>query len=106
MPNKKLENYRVGKTNDKRRKLNDEDKAYIKQLHFRDKLGVREIARLFEGVCSRRLIQFVLFPERLEALQKHNKETKHHLKYYDKEKHRKYMRSHRQHKRKLLIANK
>lgn len=41
-----------------------------------EKLPVREIARIFEGKCSRRMIQFVIFPERLEVVKKRQIEKK------------------------------
>lgn len=92
---------RIGKENDARVKLSDEDREYIRKLYKKDGLPIREIARLFEKKCSRRLIQFVIFPERLEVVKKRAIENKNHKKYYSKEKHREYMRNYRKHIRKL-----
>ena len=87
---------RIGTLLDKRRKLTDEDKAYIKKLYEVEHLPIREISRIFEGICSRRAIQFVLFPNRDKALKVKVKEEKRWNKYYDKDKHKDYMRAHRQ----------
>lgn len=97
-----INNMRVGREKDRRIKLTDEDKQEIKKLYHVEKLPIREIARIFENRCSRRLIQFVLFPERLKSLQKRGIETKHHLKYYDKDKQRVYHRNHRAYKKRLI----
>lgn len=50
---------------DRRFRISEEDKLEIARLYKQEKLAIREIARLFEGRCSRRSIQFILFPERL-----------------------------------------
>ncbi len=86
----------IGTHNDGRRKLTAEDRENIIKMFKDEKMGVREIARVYEGKCSRRLIQFVLFPDRLKTLQERNKKDKHWMKYYDKEKHKMYMRKHRE----------
>lgn len=87
-------NARIGKELDKRRKLNDEDKEYIKKLHT-EGTTIREIARIYEKVCSRTLIQLVLFPERLEVIKKRQIENKNWIKYYNKDKRKEYMRTYR-----------
>lgn len=91
---------KLGK-DDRRRKLSNEDKEQIRYLYKEGK-GIREIAREYEGKCSRRLIQFVIFPERLEALQKRHKEQKHWKKYYDKKKQTKAVRNWRVYKNKII----
>jgi len=53
---------------------------------------------------DKRLIQFIVYPERLKKLQEWNKKIKHHKKYYDTEKRRDYMRKYRARK-KLLLDN-
>ena len=100
----KLDDYRITKKNDKRYKLNDKDRQEIKDL-YKNNTAIREIARLFESKCSRRLIQFVLFPERDKKLKEISKQEKRHLKYYDKEKRKKYMQVHRAYKKKLQSTN-
>lgn len=63
-------NARVTKKYDGRVKLSDNDKSYIKKLYHVEKMPIREIARIFEGICSRSLIRFVLFPERALKVKK------------------------------------
>ena len=99
-----LDNYRVGKEHDGRRKLTDADRLLIKELYNTGK-GIREIARTFEGICSRRMIQFVLFPDRLETVKKRAIEVKRWQPYNVKEVHTPAMRKHRAKKRELLKQN-
>lgn len=92
---------KLPKGKDRRCKLTDEDKEDIKELHFVKGWGVRKIARAYPQV-SRRLIQFVLFPERLKVVADNAKTKKAWLLYYDREKHTKAMREHRQYKQSIL----
>jgi len=85
---------------DKRRKLDEVDKNKIRSLYKAKEYSQRGLAKLFD--VSRRLIQFTLKPETLEAHYKLYKEEKRHLRYYAKEKQRGYMKSHRQYKAKIL----
>lgn len=59
--------------------------------------SMRATARYY-GV-DKRLIQFIVYPERLEA---HNKLIKHHKKYYNTDKRREYMRAFRKRKKEIL----
>lgn len=86
---------------DRRKKLTDDQKEEIK-LMYKDGMGVREIARKFEGTCSRRLIQFVIFPERLIQLQERNRLNEHWKKYHKKEELTKAVRSWRRYKKQLF----
>lgn len=85
---------RIGPKNDGRRKITEEDKDYMRQLHKQGE-PVREIARIFEGLCSRRMIQFVLFPERLERVKKRAIEVKRWNAYNTAEYHTPAMRKYR-----------
>jgi hypothetical protein len=49
---------------DRRVKLTPSDKVRIRSLFYNDRIGIREIARRYEKICSRRAIQFVIYPER------------------------------------------
>lgn len=70
MPNKKVDDFRVsGTVHDKRVKLTASDKTDIIAQHSNG-MGIRELSRVYH--VSRRAIQFVLFPERLE----HNKQLR------------------------------
>lgn len=86
---------------DRRVKLTDKEREEIKELH-KQGIGIRAIARKFEKKCSRRLIQFVIFPERQKVVVKRQKDDKNWIKYYDKEKRKFYMRDHREYKKKVL----
>lgn len=87
---------------DRRRKLDDLDKDKIRRLYKAGEYSQRELATLF-GV-SRRLIVFTVFPERLEAYYKKRKEEKAHLKYYNKDNHRKDMKRYRRYKQTVLTG--
>ena len=97
----KLRTVKLESLLDRRRKLTDEDKYNIRRLYEFDHLKVREIARMYEKVCSRRLIQFVLFPERLKTLQDRNRKNQHWKKYYNREQLTKAVRNLRRYKTKL-----
>ena len=68
---------------DRRRKLSEEDKEDTRARH-KSGQGIREIAREYAGKCSRRLIQFVIYPQRLKQLQERNREQQHWKKYYNR----------------------
>jgi hypothetical protein len=53
---------------DKRFKLSIDERREIIYLYKSGRWTIRGIARMFEGKCSRRMIQFILFPERLEVV--------------------------------------
>lgn len=88
---------------DRRVKLSDNDKLDI-IARYKKGDAVRQIARDYEAICSRRMIQFVIFPERLQQLQAKHIKEKSHLKYYDKNKWRETMRDHRNYKQKLYVS--
>lgn len=83
---------------DKRVKVLPEDKENIRHLFFVDKKGIREISRLYEKQCSRRTIQFILYPERLKRVVELHDWTK----YYTKESNNKYQTKHRNYKHNLV----
>lgn len=85
--------------------LTDEDKEQIKYLH-KSGVAIRQIARDYAGKCSRRLISFILFPERLRVMQERNRKEKHWKKYYNRKDLTKAMREWRQYKTKLIKAKK
>ena len=90
---------------DRRVKLTILERRRIRRLHSEGN-SIRAIARLFEKKCSRRLIQMIIFPERLRALYQRQKEEKHWKTYYDKDKRREYMRNHRKYKALVLGVKK
>ena len=87
---------------DKRRKLTNKDRERIKRLYFKNGLAIRVISREYKSKCSRRLIQFVLFPERELKLREMRKVTKAHLKYYNREKHNACVKDLRARKKELF----
>ena len=88
---------------DGRRKLLDDQKIDIKRKYKTGNYSQRELAKMY-GV-SRRLIQFIIYPERLKKLSDIVKREKRWLKYYDREDHNLSMRKNRQ-KHKELHAKK
>lgn len=83
------------KENDGRIKLTDDDRENIQRLYKVEHLPIRQIARLFEGKCSRRSIQYIIFPERLEVVKKRQKEVKRWEAYNTKEIRKNVMRKYR-----------
>ena len=89
---------------DRRVKLNDTQRQEIRELYSSGSYSQRGLAKLY-GV-SRRLIVFILDPSKHEANVARKKELLETKSYYDKDKQRAYMRSHRQYKQKLYLDNK
>ncbi|MCF7796002.1 hypothetical protein K9M42_02815 [Patescibacteria group bacterium] len=86
------------KNKDRRRKLTDKQKKEIKELY--GTISQRKLAKMF-GV-SRRLITFIGDPEKHKANLKARKERGGWKQYYDKNKHKKYMKNYRRYKQKIL----
>lgn len=84
---------------DRRVKLSDEDKENIKSMYSFERLSQREIARRFK--VSRKLISLTLFPEKLEHERALYKERRKDGQYYDKNKHREYMKKYRHYKQSI-----
>ena len=96
---------KLPKDKDRRRALTDEQRAEIKKLYRGEGLAIREIARRFDGICTRRLIQFVLFPERERRVAEHYKERGQSKTTYERirgKKWRDIMREHRAYKKKVF----
>ena len=80
--------------NDIRVKLTDEDKEHIKLIWNSGKgQSINQIAK--DYAVSKRSIQFILFPERIQTM----RANRNWRKYYSKEKNREYARKHRLHKK-------
>lgn len=97
MPSK-VDALRVPRAHDKRIKLTDLQRD---EIAARRRESIHALAREY-GV-SRRLIQFIQYPERLEANLIKRQERSGSALYYDKEKHREAMRSHRKHKKAIYF---
>jgi len=85
----------AGTEYDKRIKLTMEDKKEVCYLYEASKYSIHGLAKKFK--VSRRLIQFILFPERLVKARA-NRDWQ---KYYTKKKNRGYMKKHRRYKQTL-----
>ena len=89
---------------DRRVKLTSSDKIQIKQLYESGEYSQRGLARMFS--VSRRSIQFIIDPDKLEANKQRRAELGGSKRYYDKEKHTKAIREHRQYKDQLFKQGK
>jgi len=96
----KIDKMKVPKHADRRVKLNDDQRREVKAMH-RAGHSQRAIARHFD--VSRRLISYILYPDKLAHAKKLYKERRKDGRYYKREKHTEAMRRHRQHKRLLLL---
>lgn len=86
---------------DRRIKLTQDEKELIIWLREEEKLSQRTLASQFN--VSRRTIQFVLDPKKLEENKKRREERGGSKKYYDKDLQKEYMKDHRQYKQKLYV---
>lgn len=84
---------------DRRIKIPKAEHKTIKQLH-KDGVAIRAIARLYK--VDKRLIQFILFPERQEAMYQARLERGGSKIYYNKDKWRKTQKEHRRYKSRVL----
>ena len=85
---------------DRRRKLTEDQKEYIRWLREEEGLSQRQLAAMF-GV-SRRLITFILDPEKEKKNKERIKRLKQEGRYkYSKEQWAEVMREHRHYKEKL-----
>ena len=88
-----LNNLKIGKDLDKRRKLTDEERERIKFL-YQSGSSIRRIAKIFEHKISRRTIQFILFPDRLKKQYDYKRERHWDC---DTERHREEIKRYRMH---------
>jgi len=95
----KCEKLHIPKEKDKRRKLTEEDKSEIKK-HY-GKISQRKLAKIF--CVSRRLIQFIGDPTKKERDLLLRKLRGGSAAYYNKNKHKDYMKKHRRRKQKLFL---
>ena len=98
----KLDKIRLPKDKDRRRKLTDENKADIINK-YKNGWKIRKIAGYYAYLCSRRLIQFIIYPERLNHNAKLFKERRKDGRYYNKEKNRLAIKNLRDYKRQLNL---
>lgn len=84
---------------DRRVKLTSEDKESIVKEYDSGLISINGLAKKY-GV-SKRLIQFTLFPKRKEKARQSLLERQKEGRYYNKDKHKEYMKKHREHKKDL-----
>ena len=93
----------VGKANDGRRKITDEQKLDMHK-QYREGVSIHQIARNIG--CSKRSVQFELFPEREKISKQHAILAKRWEAYNDTDSVRERMRKHRAKKKQLLQEGK
>lgn len=89
---------------DRRVKLKASDKEKIKKLYETGEYSQRNLASMFN--ISRRTIQFVISPEKLEQNKSLRKEKGGWRVYYNKEYSREAIKKHRQYKKELYLEGK
>ena len=94
----------ISKEDDKRRKLSDNQKKLIADMYKSGEYSQRKLAIEF-GV-SRRLIQFIVEPEKQRLNYERRLENGGSKQYYDKDKHTEAIREHRRYKNELNKQNK
>lgn len=87
---------------DRRKRLSEEEKDKIRAL--KGTVSIHKIAETY-GV-SRRTIQFILYPERLVKNIQLRQERGGSIIYYDREKHKEYIKGHRRYKQDLYMEGK
>ena len=100
----KHENKTIPSEYDKRRKLTERQKKMIRLEYDLTLISQRELAKKYN--VSRKLIQFILDPEKLKRSKELYKERRKDGRYYKKELHTKQMRDHRRYKQDLYLNNK
>ena len=85
---------------DRRTKLIDCQKELIKYLFANSDISINGLARQFK--VNKRLIQFILFPERQKKNLIDRKNRGGTMYYYDKDYHKEKMKEHRRYKHKIL----
>jgi hypothetical protein len=96
----KLDKIKIPREQDKRVKITEKDKEEIKDMKAKG-YSIHEIARAFQAVCSRRMIQFIIYPERrIQAMK--NRDWK---KYHDRQRLTELVRDIRKRKRDIKNQN-
>ncbi len=91
----------INEMDDRRRKIPTSEYETIR-AKYKALKSMRAVARLYN--VDKRLIQFIVYPERKEAYQKMRYKQKIWLKYYDRESHTISIRKHRKRKRELGLV--
>ncbi len=94
---------KLPKEQKQRVKLRDCQRAIIPKLYATGKFSQRKLAKEFE--VSRRLIQFIIDPEKGKVCREQYKERRKDGRYYNKEYHTKAMKNHRAYKKNKVKEN-
>ena len=89
---------------DRRVKLTEEQKESIRREYEAGGTSYNKLAKKYN--VSKRTIQFVIKPEKLQKAKEQFKERRKDGRYYNKDKRREYMRNHRDYKKELLKKGK
>ena len=92
----------AGTDHDRRIKLSEQDKRDIRTAYESGVVSIHGLSSRY-GV-SRRTIQFILFPERQERNLELRSDRGGSQVYYDKDKHRDYIKRHRRYKQQLSVV--
>lgn len=95
-----IERWHLPKEYNRRRKLSDADREQIRKA-YKNGCSINGLARTF-GV-SKRLIQFMLFPEREEHCKKLRALRGGSAHYYDRERNNRFQRDTRNYKQKIYL---
>lgn len=101
MPYKAEKAGHIPPAKDKRVKLTEEQREKIRELAKLPDWSQRRLAGEFK--VSRRLIQFIIDPEKAAAAKAAFAERQKDGRYYDRETHTKQVREHRHHKHQLYL---
>ena len=88
---------------DKRIKLTDEQREQIRKDYSTGLISHRGLAEKYK--VDKKTIYNILHPEKYAQQLENNKENKHSMQYYNKEKHKEYIKQHRRYKQTLYINN-
>lgn len=98
-----IDKIRLPRNKDRRVSITEKQKEDIKKM-YKENIGIREITRRIKTI-SRRSVQFILFPERLEKVKQQFKDRGESEKQRAKVKGEKWasiMREHRAYKKRVL----
>lgn len=96
----KIDTLKIKLPRDKDRRIKISDAQRQEIINSKGKISIHELSRLY-GV-SRRLIQFILYPERLELNKKDRQDRGGSKQYYNKDKNTKAVRETRRYRQEVL----
>ena len=86
---------------DKRIKLTEQQKETIRKEYATGLVSHRNLAEKYN--VNRKTIYNILNPDKYQQQLERNKENNHSKQYYNKEKHKDYIKQHRRYKQKLYV---